>query len=1676
MNKRVLISMMVGALALTTRIEAQAQSPYFNAVTNLGPVAYWPLNETTQPPAGQYIATNSGSVGTAGNGYYGSWYGVYTNSFYATNHIQRVAGPNVASDTALQCANLTSLGQYVVIPQNTNGLHNAAITITAPFSVEGWILTSNVATSGTATSTRGLVCEGHNSIQNGAAQNYTNSLYGFTLSQYHNYFTFQTYNGKQLANATDIEINNLMANTWYYVVATYDGTTERIYSNSVLIASANYVFAPDKVSPLLIGTSTEPTSEDGSLNFGGNIDDVAIYNQALSQTQINTHYAAVGASYAATVQGDNPTFFFRLNEPAFAQSSYPSRSTYPVATNYGTLGSAANAAYMPGTAPGVAGPPYGGFGSYSNAVAINGVFGAVDVGGGLLPAQLNPTGTQPQTVVSWFQCNPADARFQGIVAHGNSSWRLALDGQNNPNSSAGSSADYDVEFNPGNNPEIGVSNLTTEVNGGFLVNDGNWHMAAGVSDGTNAYLYIDGRLAVQTGGVGSLAGSGLDAMLGGNPSQTIPNYDAAPNIEYFDGQIAQVAYFTNWLTASNILQLYNAAGIPLTIAAQPQSVTNAAGTSASISAVVSGSLPVYQWYSTNVNTSVVAPVTGQTNASLVFNPVNLGNGGYYFVVATNLYNSVTSSVALLTVVGPPILLQQTPTNVDVFAGTTPSLNVTIFGPTPLTYLWFSNSVRIVGASATNYTPNTSVVGANVYTCIVTNTFGAVTNAPITVTVLADPSAPYPVQVLADHPLAYYRLDESSGATAYDYAGGNNAVYTNAYYGVPGYDSLAAVQSDPSETAIGFGFISPPNNFAGNVPTYLNFGTPNGSNAELSVEAWVTQYQYLNGGNGIVTLGWGNGGEQFNLDTGNTASGYLRFSVRNAAGTSYGAGSTKSINNDGLWHHVVGVCDEVNGHVYLYMDGALLASNSIPAGSGLLASTTPLSIGARQSGNFSGTNYDFQFYGSVDDVAIYNYALSSTQVQTHYAQSGIPPQITQVQPSTVTTNASANVSFTVTASGTAPLAYQWLDYANNPIPWGTNATLILTNVQTGQAGTYTVNVTDFYGGPVSTNVHLTVTQVPQIVTDITPSNLTAYATSPATLSVSVSGTPPLYYQWYLNSAPIANATNSTYSFPVLSGTNYYYLAVTNAYNVGSPLVSGTATVVGMPATLLTPTNYTDNLKITFTGYNRSETLSDFPVLVRLSTNVPGFNYNHFADPSGGDLRFTDAGGVRVLPSEIDQWNPNGESTVWVQVPALSGTNTAIWAYWGNPAATTPPPGTNVWVPQPWENLPSFDVVYHLKESAFPFIDSAGQFTSTTGIAPTPVAGIVGSAESFTASPYLDAGPINVGNAFTLSAWVNVAMNANSVQAIWATKGGSSSNGFAFFVNTYPTADESLIFETANGSSSPTLTTGAGAVTSNQWHFVTAVVNRAASAAQLYVDGVLHSSTGSIRPDFATNEEVYLGQFAGSAFPFNGLIDEARIRGATNSANWVWASYMTVAQNSSFQSNSAVTTTVPPLPIANPDYYTILENTTNTFAVTANDLVQAPGGYLTVINVNPTNGVANIQSGTNVVFTPTLNFTGKATIGYTITDNVGNTNTGLATVTVVSSTPVAISAQYSGGNLAISGTGGLALGTYYVVGTTNLTTPMASWPVVSTNQFDTNGDFSITVPIATTNQAQFFRVKQ
>jgi hypothetical protein len=81
---------------------------------------------------------------------------------------------------------------------------------------------------------------------------------------------------------------SLVAGTWYHVVATYDGTSMRMYVNGTLrntVASSRSV--PNHVFSLMLGEGS-----NGSDGFGGGMDEVAIYNATLTATQVVEHYNA----------------------------------------------------------------------------------------------------------------------------------------------------------------------------------------------------------------------------------------------------------------------------------------------------------------------------------------------------------------------------------------------------------------------------------------------------------------------------------------------------------------------------------------------------------------------------------------------------------------------------------------------------------------------------------------------------------------------------------------------------------------------------------------------------------------------------------------------------------------------------------------------------------------------------------------------------------------------------------------------------------------------------------------------------------------------------------------------------------------------------------------------------------------------------------------------------------------------------------------------------------------------------------------------------------------------------------------------------------------------------------------------------------------------------------------
>jgi len=128
------------------------------------------------------------------------------------------------------------------------------------------------------------------------------------------------------------------------------------------------------------------------------------------------------------------------------------------------------------------------------------------------------------------------------------------------------------------------------------------------------------------------------------------------------------------------------------------------------------------------------------------------------------------------------------------------------------------------------------------------------------------------------------------------------------------------------------------------------------------------------GAGIICKGDGTGHEQFCIDCGGIDDAF-RFFFRDAHGST--AWTRSSIRPDNKWHFLVGVCDQGHDRIYIYVDGTNAAQSTAAAGTGILATGRPTTIGARSSG--PETHYDDQFIGAIGDVAIFTNALSAAQV-------------------------------------------------------------------------------------------------------------------------------------------------------------------------------------------------------------------------------------------------------------------------------------------------------------------------------------------------------------------------------------------------------------------------------------------------------------------------------------------------------------------------------------------------------------------------------------------------------------------------------------------------------------------------------------------------------------------------
>ncbi|HKW29434.1 MAG TPA: LamG-like jellyroll fold domain-containing protein [Verrucomicrobiae bacterium] len=326
----------------------------------------------------------------------------------------------------------------------------------------------------------------------------------------------------------------------------------------------------------------------------------------------------------------------------------------------------------------------------------------------------------------------------------------------------------------------------------------------------------------------------------------------------------------------------------------------------------------------------------------------------------------------------------------------------------------------------------------------------------------------------------WRFNEGSGPTASDSSGlGNNGTLTGENGNVPAW---VAGQS-------GFGgALSFTNN--GNDHAYVNIpGASSLMVGQTATNAWsftCWAFEDSNGtGNFVSSYGrmlTMDDGLIFQLESGAVGDSELyTWSALNASWQiPWGIGSSVAPLLD-QWVHWAVVYDGTNITIYRNGNQGInggVASSPVTGSLGLPNYTGAILIGSELDGGPALANWN----GMLDDVAVFDGALTQSQVDTVMTgdfSSFIGGPVNFVSgPQSQTVLQGSSVSFSVGVAGQAPFQYQWYFNGTNKLssvsnPTATNATLVLSNIQLNQAGTYSVVVSNSVGRATNAPVTLTV---------------------------------------------------------------------------------------------------------------------------------------------------------------------------------------------------------------------------------------------------------------------------------------------------------------------------------------------------------------------------------------------------------------------------------------------------------------------------------------------------------------------------------------------------------------------------------------------------------------------------
>ncbi len=602
------------------------------------------------------------------------------------------------------------------------------------------------------------------------------------------------------------------------------------------------------------------------------------------------------------------------------------------------------------------------------------------------------------------------------------------------------------------------------------------------------------------------------------------------------------------------------------ITTPPVATSVIAGKNAAFTVTASGTAPLgYYWLKNNSPLANGGNVSGANTATLALTGVTATDAANYSVLVSNSVGTATSAAAALTVVLPPTISTQ-PAAQTVATGANANFSVTATGSAPLAYQWLKGGATI--ANGTKYSGVTTsaltvaavaAADAGNFSVVVTNLAGSVTSSvaaltivatptittpPANVSVVAGTNASFSVTAAGSAPVFYFWQKNSSPlANAGNISGANTATLNLAAVTTADAASYSVIVSNNLGT-----ITSPAATLTVSVPPAIvtpptSATVPAGNNASFSVTASGTAtlaYQWKKNGANI------SGATSATLNLNNvsaTDAANYSVTVTNAVGSATSAAATLTVL--------------VPPALATLPVSASVAQGANATFTASATGTAPLSFQWFKDGALiPGATSNVLTLAAVTTADAGNYSLVVTNTVGSAASSSaaltvlVPPTIL-TSPTDTTVLAGNNASFTVTASGSTPLAYQWKK--NGVSLSGANAaTLNLNNVSATDTAGYSVTITNSAGAATSAAATLTVLLPPAIVTQ--PANQFGAIGATINLSVIASGTATLSYQWFQHGVALTdggNISGSATSTLTIAGlttneVDSYFVVVTNVY--------------------------------------------------------------------------------------------------------------------------------------------------------------------------------------------------------------------------------------------------------------------------------------------------------------------------------------------------------------------------------------------------------------------------------------------------------------------------------------------------------------------------------------------------